>query len=121
MTGLRAAVLTVRFLCELAMLAALAYWGAATFDGSMAFVAGIAAPLAAAVVWGMWVAPKARHPVSVVVRLPIEDALFAITTVALIAAGTTTLAIVFAIAAFTTSGLNAWFELSAQREGKPPA
>jgi hypothetical protein len=120
-TGLRAVVLTVRFLCELAMLGALAYWGAATFDGSMAFVAGIAAPLAAAVVWGLWVAPKARHPVPVVVRLPIEDALFAITTVALVAAGKTTLAIVFAIAAFTTSGLNAWFELAAQRDGKPPA
>lgn len=119
-TGLRGAVLTIRFLCELAMLGALAYWGGATFEGSMAFGACIAAPLAAVVIWGMYVAPKARRPVPLVVRLVIEDALFAVTTVALVAAGKPTLAVVFAIAAFTTSGLNAWFELAAQREREPP-
>jgi len=120
MTGLHGTVLTVRFLCELAMLGALAYWGAATFDGSMAFVAGIAAPLVAVVIGGMYVAPKARRPVPLVVRLVIEDTLFAVTTVALVAAGKPTLAVVFAIAAFTTSGLNAWFELASQQEKKPP-
>jgi Protein of unknown function (DUF2568) len=117
--GLRGAVLTIRFLCELAMLGVLAYWGAVTFDGSMAFVVGVAAPLVAVVIWGTFVAPKARRPVSVVVRLVIEDALFAVTTLALFAAGKPTLAVVFAIAAFTTSGLNAWFQLASRQEGTP--
>ena len=33
MSGLRGVTLTVRFLCELAMLAALAYWGFPVGDG----------------------------------------------------------------------------------------
>jgi hypothetical protein len=120
MSGLRGLVLAVRFVCELAMLAALAWWGAATFEGAMAFVAGIAAPLAAIVVWGMFVAPKARRPVPVVTRLLIEDVLFALTTLALFAVGPPLLAIVFALAAFTTSALNALPELAAQRRGDAP-
>jgi hypothetical protein len=33
--SLRAAVLTVRFLCELGLLGALAYWGFHTFEGTL--------------------------------------------------------------------------------------
>jgi uncharacterized protein DUF2568 len=113
-SGLRGVVLTVRFLCEIAMLVALAYWGFHAFDGSMAYVAGIGAPLVAIVVWAEFVAPKARHPVSIPARLAIEDSLFLLTTVALVAADRAGLAIVFAVAAFVTSSLNAWTEA---REG----
>jgi Protein of unknown function (DUF2568) len=59
-SGLRGVTLTVRFLCELAMLAALASWGFTVGDGAGAWVLGIGAPLLAAIVWGAWVAPKAR-------------------------------------------------------------
>ena len=114
MSPLRGIVLTVRFLCELAMLAALAYWGFHVFDGVAAFVAGIGAPVAAIVVWAEFVAPKARHPVSVTVRLVIEDTLFVLTTIALAAAAGAGLAIAFAVAAFATSWLGAWTET---REG----
>ncbi len=52
------ATVTVRFLCELAMLAALAYWGFTVGDGACAWVLGIGAPLLAAIVWGAWVARR---------------------------------------------------------------
>jgi hypothetical protein len=46
-------------------------------------VLGIAAPLAAAGVWGRFVAPKARRPVSLPVRLSIEIDLFVVASLAL--------------------------------------
>ena len=46
--------LGLRFVLELCMLVALGIWG---FSENV--VLGIAAPLAAAVVWGLWIAPKA--------------------------------------------------------------
>jgi Protein of unknown function (DUF2568) len=116
-TVVRGVVLSVRFLCELAMLVALAYWGFHVFEGSMAYVAGVGLPLAAIVVWGEFVAPKARRPVSIPIRLVIEDALFVATTIALVAVDLPVVAAVFAIAALSTSWLNAWTEA---REGPPP-
>jgi hypothetical protein len=75
-SGLRGVTLAVRFLCELAMLAALAYWGFTVGDGIGAWVLGVGAPLVAAMVWGAWVAPKARWPVSMPVRVVIELVLY---------------------------------------------
>ena len=106
--------MTIRFLCELAMLVSLAYWGFHVFDGWVAFAVGVGAPVAAIVVWGAFVAPKARRPVSIPVRVVIEDALFVATTVALVAADLSVAAVLFAIAALSTSWLNAWTEV---REG----
>ena len=48
--------LGLRFVLELCMLVALGIWGF-----SQNVVLGIAAPLAAAVVWGLWIAPKATR------------------------------------------------------------
>jgi hypothetical protein len=45
MSGLRGVTLTVRFLCELAMLAALAFWGFTAGEGLLAWVLGIGAPV----------------------------------------------------------------------------
>lgn len=54
--------LAVRFAMELAMLVALGYWGFKTGGSSgMRWVLGIGAPLLAAVVWGLWMAPKASQ------------------------------------------------------------
>ena len=58
--GLRGATLIARFLCELAMLAALAFWGYVVGEGPWAWLLGVGAPALAAVVWGAFVAPKAR-------------------------------------------------------------
>lgn len=53
--------LAVRFLLELGALAALAYWGYRTGTGFARYALALGAPLAAAVVWGVLVAPKSSR------------------------------------------------------------
>ena len=106
MSGLRGVTLTVRFLCELALLAALAFWGFAAGDGLGAWLLGLGAPVAAAVVWGAFVAPRARWPVPGPVRVAIELALFAVAAAARAAAGQPVAAVVLGVAGLVTSLLN---------------
>ena len=64
MRALASANLVMRFLCELAALAALAVWGAqASDDPALQVLLGLSAPLLVAAVWGMWVAPRASRRV----------------------------------------------------------
>jgi Protein of unknown function (DUF2568) len=102
----RGATLTVRFLCELGMLAALALWGFGAGDGPGAWLLGIGAPALAAAVWGAFVAPKARWPVPAPVRVAIELVLFAAAAGALAAAGQQAAAMVLGVAGFASSLLN---------------
>jgi hypothetical protein len=90
----------IRFLLELCMLAAFAYWGATT-GGSTAVnvLLATAAPVAAAAVWGIWCAPRSDHRLPPRRRIPLELLLFALAAAALAAAGATTLAVIFAVAA----------------------
>ena len=118
MSGLRGITLTVRFLCELAMLAALAYWGFRAGDGVGAWVLGIGAPLLAAVVWGAWVAPKARWPVPIPTRVLLELILFGAAAGALAIAGQPLLAVVLGVAALATSLLNASQEGQARADDR---
>ena len=118
MSGLRGVTLTVRFLCELAMLAALAYWGFTAGDGAGAWVLGVGAPLLAAVVWGTLVAPKARWPVPIPTRVVIELVLFGAAAAALAVAGQPLAAVVLGLAALATSLLNAAQERQASH--RPP-
>ena len=69
------------------MLAALAYWGFTVGDGAGAWALGVGAPLLAAIVWGAWVAPKARWPVPIPTRVAIELILFGAAVGALAVAG----------------------------------
>ena len=59
----------------------------------------VALPLAAAVVWGMFVAPKATRPVSEPLRWGIELCVFGAAVAALVVAGAPVLAVVFGAAA----------------------
>ncbi|HEX6116918.1 MAG TPA: YrdB family protein [Solirubrobacterales bacterium] len=104
---MRAAALAVRFLCELAMLAALAYAGFELGEGAMGWVAGVGLPALAAATWGAFVAPKARWPVSTAVRLAIEAALFGAAVVGLALAERPLLAGILGAAAAATSLVNA--------------
>jgi hypothetical protein len=98
MQALGGALLAVRFGLELAALAALAYWGFSEFDGVLAVLFGIGAPLAAAVVWGLFVSPKARYGSPA--RQAVGEALvFGAAVIALFDADQLVLAIVFAVAA----------------------
>jgi hypothetical protein len=80
--------LAVRFLLELCMLAAVAYWGFKTQSTwLMKILLGIGLPVLIAVLWGMFIAPKATRPLSGAPRLTLELLLFASGAVALFASG----------------------------------
>lgn len=75
------------FLLEIAMLAAFAY---ASFhlapDRWLRWVAAVAIPLAAIVVWGLFLAPKASHRVGSSAGIAVSLAMFCLAALALFAA-----------------------------------
>ncbi len=79
MAILHAINLALRFVLELCLLAALGYWGF-QLDQSLLLriVAGVGAPLLAATVWGMFVAPKAANQLADPARFGVELTLFAL-------------------------------------------
>jgi hypothetical protein len=89
--------LALAFVLELCALAALCYWGFSVGGGPVAkAVLGIGAPVCAAVLWGLFAAPRA--PVSVPLLKPGTKLLvFGSATLALYATGHRTLAVVYAI------------------------
>jgi Protein of unknown function (DUF2568) len=97
-SALRSANLAVRLLCELGLLVALAVWGFHTGSSPAADLAlGLGAPLLAAVIWGLWVAPASRRRLADPARLVLEVVLFAAGVAALAAAGYVLVAVVFAV------------------------
>ncbi|MDX6439088.1 MAG: hypothetical protein QOF45_1671 [Gaiellaceae bacterium] len=82
--------LGLRFVLELCLLVALGIWGF-----SQHVVLGIAAPLAGAVVWGLWIAPKAKRRLPDPARLAVELLLFGAAGAALAAAGHPLPAVIF--------------------------
>ena len=90
--------LALRFLLELCMLAALAYWGYHAGDGLlMQLVLAVGAPLVAAVIWGLFIAPRASRRLADPARLLLELVLWVAAAVGLAAAGQPTLAAIFAV------------------------
>ncbi len=106
-SGFRGSVLLLRFVCELGMLAALMYWGFTAGDGAWAWVLGIGAPALAGLAWGLFVAPKARRPVSLAIRLSIETDLFVVSAIALWFSGQPALGVTLGVVGVLTSVLNA--------------
>lgn len=97
---MKAANLALRFALELCAFAALGYWGSqATSSNLWCTVLAIATPAAAIVVWGLFVAPKARVKVSEPVRWAIELVVFVGAAVALAAAGQMVLGIALGVIA----------------------
>jgi hypothetical protein len=88
------------------MLAALAFWGYVIGEGPWAWLLGLGAPALAAVVWGTFVAPRARIPVSSSLRVQIELVLYALAAVGLGSAGQPVAAVVLGVAGLVTSVLN---------------
>jgi Protein of unknown function (DUF2568) len=107
---MKSVALAVRFLLELGALAAFAYWGSQSGGPTGGDVAlAIAAPLAMAVVWGRFLAPKAPHRLVNPARLALEIVIFGLATAALATAGSGTLAAVFgAVAAVDTALVHIW-------------
>jgi hypothetical protein len=100
-------VLAVRFLTEIAMLVALAYAGARLGEGAIAWLLGVALPIAAIVVWQQFVAPKARHPLPTSTRVAIEAGLFVVTGILLGLADHPTLGLTFTVIALVITAANA--------------
>ncbi|GAB4451730.1 MAG: YrdB family protein [Anaerolineae bacterium] len=90
--------LGLRFLLELGLLAALGYWGF-TVGGSMPakIGLGLGAPLLAALVWGVFLAPASARRLVEPWRLLAELVIFGGAVAALISAGAPTVAWVFGI------------------------
>ena len=94
---LRSVNLGVRLLCELALLVALAVWGFHAGSGLAGdLVLGLGAPLLAAAVWGLWVAPASPRRLADPARLLVEVLLFAAGVAALAVAGFPLVAVGFA-------------------------
>lgn len=95
---LKGANLVVSFLLELCLLVAFGYWGFVTGDALwLKLVLGIGVPVLVAVVWGLFMAPKAARPLPRPWHDVAEVVLFGLGILALFAAGQATLAIVFAV------------------------
>ena len=96
--------LGLHFILELCALAAMAFAGFRLGDNlAMRLLLGIALPVAAAAVWGIFRVPNDPGPATVAVdgrlRLLIEWAIFGLAAAMLYAAGYTTLALAFVAAA----------------------
>lgn len=90
---MKAANLGLRFLLELCLLAALAYVGL-----QVSVVLSIVLPVVAAVLWGLFVAPRARFPLPLSSWLGVQIVLFGGAVAGLIAVGSAPLGVVFGIA-----------------------
>jgi hypothetical protein len=69
--------LAIRFVLELCMLAAFTYWGYhITGRGALKIIAAIGSPLIAAIIWGLFLSPKAKVKLILPVRVLMELILF---------------------------------------------
>lgn len=98
MNVLQAANLGLRFILELCLLASLGYWG---FHGDrsmlLKIVLGLGTPLIAAIIWGLFLSPKASIPIAQPFPFILELVVFAIAIIALYSAGKPSLAAIFAL------------------------
>ena len=111
MEGLEKGALVLRFLLEVAGVAALVWWGikVGTDDVSRAGLA-IVAGGALILIWALVVAPKARNPLSPVTRWLIGTVLLMIAAVALWTVGPQELAILFAVLVAIDTVILLWID-----------
>jgi hypothetical protein len=96
---MKSANLALRFILELCILIALGLWGVQTGSTTAGKIAlGLAVPLLGAVVWGSFIAPRARWRPRDPLRLVLELVVFGLAVAALLAVGRPLLALLFALA-----------------------
>jgi hypothetical protein len=121
---IKGANLALRFLLELCALIALGYWGFATGSGAIAkVVLCIGAPLVAAVVWGVFVAPRAPVELPGVLVLLLQVLVFGSAAAGLATTGHRTLALMFAVVVVINAILiYAWGAMiqPGRRKASPP-
>ena len=97
--------MALRFVLELCALGGLGYWGFTMGPGTIGkMMLGLGAPILAAVLWGMFVAPKAVRPLHDPAKLLVELLVFGGAAAGLYAAGQP----VWAGALLVVYGMNRW-------------
>ncbi|MCZ2860833.1 YrdB family protein [Blastococcus sp. VKM Ac-2987] len=111
LSALQGANLAARFALELSALGALAYWGfqVSTSPG-VRVLAGLGAPVVAAVAWGLFASPRAAVQLPAPAQLAVQLAVLAGAVAALVAVGRPQLAGAFGAAAVTNAALMAWWD-----------
>ena len=107
---LTAANLTLKFLLEVAALAAFAYWGAGTGAMPVSLFLAIATPAAAAVLWGVFAAPKSDRRLPLQPRIRFELTIFTAAVLALLSAGVPGLAVAMSALVILNAVLLTWFD-----------
>lgn len=106
MATLRIINLAVRFLLELASLAAFAYWAAYLgVSRSLRIALAIALPLLVATFWGLFVSPKAQFSTGRLGQVGLGLVVFLAAAAALFVRGHPSLAVAFACTAVVSSAL----------------
>jgi len=106
LSGFSGVVLTVRFLTELMLLGGLALAGTQLGSGvALAIVDAVLLPVAAAALWGLFLAPRARRRLPEPARFLLELALFGVTGVVLALVGWLITGIVVAVAGIGVAAL----------------
>ncbi|HEX9065881.1 MAG TPA: YrdB family protein [Streptosporangiaceae bacterium] len=96
--SLYAANEAVAFLLELLVLVVLGLWGFETGPNTaVSILLGLGTPALAAVVWGLFAAPRARFPLPLAGTLAVKAVVFAAAVAALAALGQPVLAAVLAV------------------------
>jgi hypothetical protein len=110
LSGVAGVVLTVRFLTELALLGGLALAGTHLGGGlALAIVDAILLPVAAAAIWGLFIAPRAPRRLPEPARFLVEFVLFAATGVVLALVGWVVAGIVLAAVGIGVAALTRRF------------
>lgn len=101
---MRAANDVLRFVLELCALAALAIWGL-SLDAALVVrvLAALVAVAVAAVLWGLFVAPRRRVDRGELLRAGVEAVVFLAATLGLLMAGHRLLALIFVVVALVNS------------------
>jgi hypothetical protein len=85
--------LALKFLLEVSALAAFACWGASTGQMPVSLLLAIVTPVAAAVTWGIYAAPKSKRRLPLQPRIRFELTFFTAAVLALLSAGVPGLAV----------------------------
>jgi Protein of unknown function (DUF2568) len=103
-------VLTVRFLCELGAVAAVAYGGYRAAGGIVGVILAVVLSTALMAFWGTFLAPRRRIDLPLGARLVLELAVWTVAAAALWTNGRTGLAALLFTAAVVTGAANATFQ-----------
>ena len=79
------------FVAEVLTLLALAWWGFTAIHGPVQVLVGLGLPIAVALLWGAYLAPRARHELPELWRLVLRTLVLALGGLALLAVGATVL------------------------------